>query len=183
MTRLAELIYDEMDPAQKTLHDEILSGPRSRIGGPMNGWFRNPELGSLLQKVGAYCRYHTSLEAKLSELAIIVVARAWNQTIEWHAHQPLALKAGLNPEIVNSIENRELPKFDDEREEVVYQVTQEITETRVLSESRYDHALNILGEKTLFELTAIIGYYTSIAIQMNCFDVKIKEGDEPHLKV
>jgi len=182
MTRLEELEYEKMDPAQKALHDEILSGPRSRIGGPMNGWFRNPELGSLLQKVGAYCRYHTSLEAKLSELAIIVVARAWNQTIEWHAHQPLALKAGLNPEIANSIENRKLPKFDDEREEVVYQVAHEITETRVLSETTYDHALNILGEKTLFELTAIIGYYTSIAIQMNCFDVKIKEGDEPHLK-
>ncbi len=111
-----------------------------------------------MQKVGAYCRYHTSLESKLSELAIIVVARAWNQTIEWHAHQPLALNAGLNPEIANSIENRELPKFDEEREEVVYQVAHEITETRVLSETTYDHALNILGEKTLFELTAIIGY-------------------------
>ena len=48
--------------------------------------------------------------------------------------------------------------------------------------TEYSDMLNILGEKTLFELTAIIGYYTSIAIQMNCFDVKIKEGDEPHLK-
>ena len=66
---LEELSYDEMNPEQQALHDEILSGPRSRIGGPMNGWFRNPEIGSLIQKVGAYCRYHTTLEPKLSELA------------------------------------------------------------------------------------------------------------------
>ena len=98
MSRLKEIIYDEMTTEQKSLHDEILAGPRSRIAGPMNGWFRNPELGSLIQKVGAYCRYNTSLDPKLSELTILIVARHWNQSVEWNAHQPLALKAGLKPE-------------------------------------------------------------------------------------
>ena len=58
MSRIEVLDYDEMTPEQQALHDEILSGPRSRIGGPMNGWFRSPKLGSLYQKVGAFCRYH-----------------------------------------------------------------------------------------------------------------------------
>ena len=182
MSRLEELSYDEMNPEQQALHDEILSGPRSRIGGPMNGWFRNPEIGSLIQKVGAYCRYHTTLEPKLSELAILVVARQWNQTVEWWAHQPLAIKAGLSPDIAEAIENRSQPTFHDEKEEAVYEVAQEILNTKKLSDVTYSNALNVFGEKTLFELTVIIGYYASIAIQMNCFDVGISDGDEPRLR-
>ena len=110
MSRIEVLKYDQMTPEQQTLHNEILSGPRSRIGGPMNAWFRSPELGSLYQKVGAFCRYHTTLEPKLSELAIIIVARHWDQPVEWRAHQPLALEAGLDPEIAEAIENHEKPK-------------------------------------------------------------------------
>jgi 4-carboxymuconolactone decarboxylase len=181
MSRLDELKYEEMTAEQQNLHDEILSGPRNRIGGPMNGWFRSPTLGSLIQKVGAYCRYHTTLEAKLSELAILIVAREWNQSVEWWAHQPLAIKAGLKPSIPDAIENRSCPEFQDEREETVYEVTQEILNTKKLSDITYNKALNVFGEKTLFELTAVIGYYTSIAIQMNCFDVGIPQGAEPRL--
>ena len=76
MSRIEVLDYDEMTPEQQALHDEILSGPSSRIGGPMNGWFRSPKLGSLYQKVGAFCRYHTTLEPKLSELAITFTINA-----------------------------------------------------------------------------------------------------------
>ena len=182
MSRLKELEYGEMTPDQQALHDEILAGPRSRIGGPMNGWFRNPELGSLIQKVGAYCRYHTSLEPNLSELAILVVARQWNQPVEWWAHQPLAIKAGLKLSIAQAIENRTRPEFEDDKEEAVYEVAQEILVTKNLNEPTYNKALTVLGEKTLFELTAIIGYYTSISIQMNCFNVGIAEDAEPRLK-
>jgi len=182
MSRIKVLEYDEMTPEQQALHDEILSGPRSSIGGPMNGWFRSPELGSLYQKVGAFCRYHTTLEPKLSELAIIIVARHWDQPVEWKAHQPLAIEAGLNPAIADAIENHETPDFNDAREEVVYSVVNEVLETKKLSQATYDKALSVLGEKTLFELTGIAGYYLSIALQMNCFDVGIPESAEPRLK-
>ena len=182
MSRIDVLKYEEMTPAQQALHDEILSGPRSRIGGPMNGWFRSPELGSLYQKVGAFCRYHTTLEPKLSELAIIIVARHWDQPVEWRAHQPLAIEAGLDPKIAAAIENHEVPLFTDDREEAVYSVVNEVLETKKLSQATYDKALAIFGEKTLFELTGIAGYYLSIALQMNCFAVDIPEDAEPRLK-
>ena len=182
MSRIDVLEYEQMTQAQQALHDEILSGPRSRIGGPMNGWFRSPELGSLYQKVGAFCRYHTTLEPKLSELAIIIVARHWDQAVEWRAHQPLALEAGLDPAIVAAIENGEAPLFTDDREDAVFSVVNEALETKKLSQATYDKALAILGEQTLFELTGIAGYYLSIALQMNCFAVGIPEGAEPRLK-
>ena len=49
MNRLHQLSYDEMSSEQKALHDEILSGPRTQIAGPMHAWFLNPSYGSLIQ--------------------------------------------------------------------------------------------------------------------------------------
>jgi 4-carboxymuconolactone decarboxylase len=178
MSRLKLLDYDEMTPEQQKLHDEILSGPRSRIGGPMNGWFRSPELGSLIQKFGAYCRYHTTLEPKLSELAILVVAKNWRQPVEWAAHKPIALDQGLDPAIPDAILAGERPKFSSKEEEAVYDVADEVLTTKKLSEATYKRALDIFGENTLFELTAIISYYLCIALQMNCFAVSVAEGVE-----
>ena len=148
----------------------------------MNGWFRSPELGSLYQKVGAFCRYHTTLEPKLSELAIIIVARHWDSrlngvpTNHWPSKLALILRSRA------AIENHEVPLFTDDREEAVYSVVNEVLETKKLSQATYDKALAIFGEKTLFELTGIAGYYLSIALQMNCFAVDIPEGAKPRLK-
>ena len=178
MSRIKVLSYDQMTSDQQALHDEILSGPRSRIAGPMNAWFRSPELGSLSQKLGAFCRYHTSLAPQLSELAILVVARHWVQSIEWTAHKPIALDAGLDPSIADAIERGETPEFENEDEEIVYVVADEICGTRQLSEATFDRALTMFDEKTFFELTAVIGYYTNIAIQLNCFAVAAPGADE-----
>ena len=75
-----------------------------------------------------------------------------------------------------AIENHDLPQFTDDREDAVYSVVNEVLETKKLSQATYDKALAILGEKTLFELTGIAGYYLSIALQMNCFAVDIPAG-------
>ena len=177
MSRLKVLSYDDMTPEQQGLHDEILDGPRNQIGGPMNAWFRSPELGSLSQKLGAFCRFRTSLPPVLSELAILVVARYWSQPVEWWSHHPIALDAGLDPDIATTILRGEAPTIDDAKAQAVYQATTEILNTRQLSSETYQRALGLFGEQTLFELTAIIGYYSNIAIQMNCFAVTVPEGE------
>lgn len=163
---------------QQALHDEILSGPRDNIVGPMQGWFRSPELGSLTQKLGAYCRYYTTVPARLSELTIIIVARHWRQSVEWTQHKNIALDAGISSLIVDAIERGEAPTFEDDDEELVFRVTNEILETRQLSDATFQSALDKFGEKTLFELTSIIGYYTNLAIQMNCFNIQAPECED-----
>ena len=172
MARIKELEYGEMAPDQQALHDEILSGPRDTIVGPMHGWFRSPELGSLMQKLGAYCRYYTSVPARLSELTIITVAQYWRQTVEWTEHKDIAFESGISRSIIDAIERGETPNFKKADEEIVHRLTSEISATRYLSDSTYQEALEQFGEKTLFELTSIIGYYTSLAIQMNCFEIQ-----------
>ncbi len=179
MSRLAELQYDEMTPDQRRVHDDIMAGPRGRVGGPMNAWFRNPELAQLSQSLGAFCRYRTSLDPRLSEMVILTVARHWTAQVEWRIHKPIALAAGLDPAIADAIEARERPDFGGDGEAAaVYDVASEIQQTRRLGDAAYASALDALGETRLVELIALLGYYTSVAMILNAFDVPVPEGGE-----
>jgi 4-carboxymuconolactone decarboxylase len=165
-----------MTPDQKTLHDEILSGPRNHIVGPMHTWFLNPSYGALIQKVGAFCRYGTSLLPRLSELTIMIVARHWDTDVEWVAHRKTSLKNGISEKILTAIENNQRPHFIRQDEELIYDLTISILERKGLSDDLFQKAETKLGKNKLLELTAIIGYYSNIAMQLNVFEIPSDDG-------
>jgi 4-carboxymuconolactone decarboxylase len=101
--RMSEIPLDKMSAAQRSIADAIMSGPRKALSGPFNAWLRSPELADRLQKVGEYVRFNTSLDKRVNEMAILMTAQAWGSQYEWYAHEPLALKAGLDPAIVAAI--------------------------------------------------------------------------------
>lgn len=178
MARLKALAREEMDAEQQALMDEIASGPRKApmTNGPGLGWLRNPKAGHIAQQLGAFCRFGTGMSDDVVEIVICTTARYWSQPYEWWAHKRNGLKAGVAPEIIDAIENRTKPKFQSEKQEVAHDITKELLETKKVSQSTYDRALKTFGEKTLVELTQVVGYYSNIAIQMNCFEVAPDEG-------
>src|SRR6202045_1508448 len=101
--RMAEIPLDKMTPAQRSIADAIMSGPRKALSGPFNAWLRSPELADRLQKVGEYVRFSTSLDKRVNEMAILMTAQAWGSQYEWYAHEPLAAKAGLDPSVVAAL--------------------------------------------------------------------------------
>ena len=105
MTRFKPLTEDSMTDEQKKAAQELASGPRGRMNpnGPNALFLRSPDLMSRTQKVGEYLRYSSSLPARLNEFAILVTARQWNAQVEWIAHHPLALKAGLEAAVAEEI--------------------------------------------------------------------------------
>lgn len=179
MSRLRELTYEEMDADQRAMHDRLISGPRGRIAGPYVAWLRNAKLADVAERYGRFVRYETSLPARLSEMAILIVGRHWNAQVEWWAHHPLALKAGLAPQIADAIARRERPDFKAADEECVYDVTMELIETKKLSDGTYRRALDMFGEKTLIELIAILGNYFAVALVLNTFEIMPPDGSRP----
>ena len=57
--RMAPIPLDKMSPAQRSVAEAIMSGPRGGLRGPFNSWLRSPELADRLQKVGEYLRFNT----------------------------------------------------------------------------------------------------------------------------
>ena len=50
---------------------------------------------------------------------------------------------------------------------------------RSISDSTYADALARFGERTLVELTALVGYYTMVAMTLNAHEIPLPEGVAP----
>src|SRR6266513_3520515 len=59
--RFKPLAYDEMTPAQKTMIEHLLSGPRAGADGPLNVLLRSPEMGDQAQQFGASMRCNSTV--------------------------------------------------------------------------------------------------------------------------
>jgi 4-carboxymuconolactone decarboxylase len=178
MTRIADIEYERMNADQRRVHDRVAAGPRGGVRGPLRIWLRSPDLADRLQHLGEFCRYRTSLPPRVSELAILVTARAWRAAYEWTAHAPIALRAGLDAAVIEAIRLGRPPEFSRVDEAVSYRVAAEIHRDRGVTDATYEEARRILGETAVVELIATIGYYTLIAMTINVFAVSVPDGSE-----
>lgn len=182
MTRIPPLDPENLDPRQKEVFDAIASGPRGRVRGPLAVWLNRPDLADRAQALGRYCRYDSSLSARLSELAILATARVWMSEFEWAAHKPIALKAGIAPEIVEAIRTGGQPVFRAADEEIVYRFAVMLHTERKVSDEVYAKTVEILGQDAVVDLTGILGYYTLISMTINVFELPPPDGLPPELE-
>jgi 4-carboxymuconolactone decarboxylase len=158
---------ETMDPAQRAAADELIAGPRKAVRGPFIPLMRSPELLTRVQKVGEVLRFQSVLPARLTELATLVVARAWTQQFEWCVHVPLALQAGVAPDTVEAIRHGRRPPTlpDDERR--VVDLVHELLANHGLSDATYDDAVAAFGERGVVELVSLVGYFTMLSMVLN----------------
>ena len=98
--RFPQLAMDQLTDQQKALGEEIMKVSSVGLGGPYNPLLRSPVLGQRMFDLLHYLRWETSVPLKLNEFAILIIGRQWRSQVEWFAHAPLAIKAGLSPDIV-----------------------------------------------------------------------------------
>ena len=185
--RLAVLSSEEMTAEQVGLYREILSGPRGQgpraiqlsdgtggLAGPFNAMLYAPAVGHALQELGAAIRFRTKLTPRVREMAILVVAQAWDCGYERASHEPIGRGAGLTEPEIESLRSGQDPKFADDTEQVAYSATRALTSSRIpadLDDQEYAAALATLGEEGLVELSTLVGYYATLALQMRIFRV------------
>src|SRR5690349_18237840 len=97
--RLPEIPAEKMTPAQKKAAAEFKAGRGAEVFGPFVPLLRSPEVMLRAKAMGDYLRFNSSLPPKINEFVILITARYWTQQYEWDVHYPIAIKAGLGPEI------------------------------------------------------------------------------------
>lgn len=181
MARITLPSPEDMTPAQRQACDEVTAGKRGKVPAPMIGWLQNPEMARRTQHLGELLRYDTSMSDDLVELAIIICARHWTAHVAWKAHKAYAIKAGLDPRIAEAIAAKQEPVFADEKQWIVYQLSQDLLRTARVSEALYTRATAILGEAAVAELAVLLGYYTIAAFTLNTFELGLPENIAPEL--
>jgi 4-carboxymuconolactone decarboxylase len=175
--RMAPIPLDKMSAAQRKVADDIMSGPRGGLRGPFNAWLRSPELADRLQKVGEYLRFNTSLDKRVNEMAIIMTAQAWGSQYEWYAHAPLALKAGLDPSIVEAIGAGKKPEKMKDDEAIVWEFTTQLRRDHSVDDVIYAKAVDKFGEQGVMDLIAVNGYYDVVSMTLNVARVTPPAGE------
>lgn len=176
--RLPEFDETVLTPEQREVYDRIKAGPRGTVVGPLQVWLTSPALAQRAQELGAFCRYHTTLPPRLSELAILVTGAHWRAGFEWATHAPIGLQAGLQPGIVESIRQGARPEGMTEEEAAVHNFAMELQQAKFVSTETYTRAERVLGRLALVELVGILGYYTLISMTINAFEVPLPSGAE-----
>jgi 4-carboxymuconolactone decarboxylase len=156
-----------MTDVQRRVADELAAGPRGGVKGPFIPLLRSPELMDRLQKVGEYLRFKSSLEPRISEFVMLVVSRHWTQQFEWAVHVPLALKAGIRRETVDSLAHGARPASMATDEAIAYELIDELARNRGISDATYRQALDRFGEAGVIDLLGLVGYFTTVSMVMN----------------
>ncbi len=176
--RLGPIPDHELSEAQRGAAREIVAGPRGAVYGPFVPLLRSPELMSHAQRMGEYLRYRSAIGVRLSELAILVTARQWDQQVEWAIHAPIAAQVGIPSSVITAIAARQRPADMLVDEAVVHDFCVELHEHKAVSDRVYADALALFGEHGVVDLIGINGYYTLLAMVMNTARTSVpEEGD------
>lgn len=161
---------EALDPDQRAVHDAIRSGPRGSVPWIFHLFLASPDLAARVQELGAFCRYNTGLPPRLSELAILIVARHWKADYEWSVHEGEARKAGLADAVIAAIEADRRPDFqDDDAAALIYEFCTTFLGGNEVPDPLFARTVERFGRKTVVELAAILGYYSMLAMAIRIF--------------
>jgi 4-carboxymuconolactone decarboxylase len=186
MSRLTDLRRDHLTADGQAVWDAIVGTRGGRLvtengalAGPFNAFVHAPTVGRELTELGAALRFGTSLDRRLTEIAIITVGAHWRAEFEWWAHARMAREHGIADPVVDAIGRGEDPPFRAEDERTVYAVARQLTGAGRVEDDTYAAARGLLGEVGMVELITLCGYYTLISFVLNAFDVSLPPGVTP----
>jgi 4-carboxymuconolactone decarboxylase len=185
MTRVTPLPPAVQSAEQRALYDVIVGGPRAsqttviplvdgdgRLLGPFEAMLLSPRLGHAAQALGAALRYGSELTPRIRELAVLAVARHWDSEYERYAHEAIGLVSGLTPGEIAALRDGTALDLADPVERAASDVVHALLESGDLDDEAYAAARGVLGEAGLFELSTLVGYYATLALQLRLFRVR-----------
>ena len=183
-SRLPLLTREQMDEQGRAFYDAV-TGPQSRtlvgLQGPSGIWLHSPELGARMRPVNQYLRFDTALDRRLTELAILVTARELDHQFEWTAHEPAALKEGLEPAIIDVVKHRKPVDGLGTKEALIVSFGREVFGERKVRSETFARAVEAFGRRGVVDLAALMGNYAMTAVILNAVDQQLRPDQPPLL--
>jgi len=184
LSRLPLLKREELDEQGKKVYDLAIS-PESRtlggLRGPSGIWLHSPILAEVLRAANQYLRFETTLDRRLTELAILVTARELDNQFEWTAHEPAALKEGLDPKIIDVIRRRKPAARLGKKEALIINFGRELFRWKKVRSQTFARAVSAFGRRGVLELAALMANYAMTALIFNTVDQQLHPGQKPLL--
>jgi 4-carboxymuconolactone decarboxylase len=172
----------QLNDAQRPLAEAIMKISAVGIAGPYNPMLRSPVFGQKLFDLLDYLRWHSTVPLRLNEFAILTIGRQWRSQVMWYAHDPLAAKAGLAPQVIADLKANRRPANMQPDEAAVYDFVTELTTRHEVSDATFARTKALLGEQQVVDLTAVTGTYVTVAMLLAMAEEGVPPGKEAPLK-
>ena len=162
--RFPQLKMEQLSDEQRPLAEKVMKVSSVGISGPYNSMLRSPVMGDRLFMLLDYLRFNASIPRRLNEFAILIQARLWTSQVEWRAHYPLALKAGLPQAVADDLAKGKRPASMQPDEAAVYDLCMELSTKHEVSDATFKKARAIFSDQQLVDLVAVSGTYVLTAM-------------------
>ncbi len=176
--RFPQLTLEDLTVHQKPLGEQITKVSSVGLSGPYNPILRSPVMGQRMFDLLYYLRWNSSVPQRLNEFAILIIGRQWRSQVEWLAHAPLAIKAGLSPELVAELKAQKRPANMKTDESAVYDFVTELTTDHRVSDATYARTKQQLSDQQIVDLTTIAGTYVTVAMLLAMAEEGVPAGRE-----
>ena len=182
--RFPAIKREDLSEEGKKVFDAFVAEPgRTGLSGPMGIRMYNPTVAHHLHEANQFLRRLSDLPPGLAELAILVIARAWNSQYEWVAHEPAALREGISQKTIDVVKYRRDVKGLEEKEAVIIQLGRELFEQKKVTSETFARAVELFGRKGVVNITLLMGEYSSAAMILNLADQQLEPDWWPLLPI
>lgn len=185
-SRLPLVKRESLDELGKTLYDKIDADARSGrsiagFKGPYGIALYSPRVADADLRKNDYLRFDSSIGRRFYEVAVLVTARELDHQFEWTAHEPAALKAGVEQAVIDVIKDRRPLAGLQPKDAAIIQLGRELLRRHSVESKTFAEALKLFGPKELVDVVSVIGNYSAIAVLLNAFDQRLAPGQKPLL--
>jgi 4-carboxymuconolactone decarboxylase len=157
--RLPYVQRKNLDEAGQKVFD-VLPGrrPDGSLGGPLAFASYNPAVAKALFDLHNAAVAGT-LNPHVRELAILVACRETNFNLEWNAHEPSALKEGVDPKVIDIIRNKGALTGVSDQDAAVIRLGRELYTDRKVNSATFAKAVEFFGQRGTMDMVAIMNTY------------------------
>jgi 4-carboxymuconolactone decarboxylase len=178
--RFPAVTRDALNDAGKQLYDA--RGTADSFG-PAAIRLYSPPVAEAMADVNEYLRRKSGLDDRLVELAILVTAREMDSEYVWTAHEAAALKAGLEPAIVDAVKHRKPVSTLEEKDAIVVQLGRDAISTHKVASDTFARAVQLFGHEGVVNIASLMGNYAATTILLNIADQHVRPRETSLLPV
>lgn len=176
---------EDLDEAGKRTYDQALRPGASIAGlqGPAGVQLYSTQTTENLRALNRYLRFQAGLTPRVREIAILATAREMDSQFEWVAHEPEALKEGVEPHVIDVIKYRKSTEGLDATDAIVIELGRQIWRDHKVRSETFAKAKEIFGPNKLIDLVLLMGNYAGTAALLTTVDMQLHAGKKPLLPI
>lgn len=181
LSRLPPVQRAELDEEGKRIWD-ALSGANKTIPltGPSAVTMHSPKAAEPIYALNQYLR-KTVAGARYFEVAALIAAREFDQQYEWSAHEPAALRAGVEQAVVDAIKfNRDLNGIP-EKDAALIALGRAIFRDHTVRSETWSRIEKLFGRQGAVELTIVMADYAMAGFILTAVDQQLPPDRKPLL--